>query len=371
MPEVRALREHDLTAVADMFQRILRKSGDPATPSLRAYLKTIFLDTPDFDPQLTSRVHVRDDGRVSGFIGILPLRMELRGEPLCAAICSSLMVDAREDDPFAAARLLRDVLAGPQDLSFTETSNDIATTMWRKMHASVLADYSLEWLRVIRPVSFALEMAAGRIGVLSVLKPLAAPFDGVFGQRAGPGGQAWPRYVPIAEKADAFTDTEATEDDLATLVPELLDAFSLRPQWTREQLGMMLVHARRKAVHGERVQRIVRSRAGKPIGFFLYYGDPGRVGRVVQIMTIPGQEGTVIDRLLKNAHARGMVAMRGRTQPALLEAMLGRKIIFVNASSTVVHSRRPDLLEALTSGRAFLNGFAGEGWTRLIGDRFD
>ena len=67
----------------------------------------------------------------------------------------------------------------------------------------------------------------------------------------------------------------------------------------------------------------------------------------------------------------GLVAMRGRTQPALLQAMIGKKCAFLHASSTVVHSRDPGLLEAMTTGRAFLNGLAGEGWTRLIGDRFE
>jgi hypothetical protein len=94
MSEIRPLQEHDLPAVADMFRVVLRKNSIPATPSLPSYLKSIFLDAPDFDPDLASKVHVRSDGRVSGFMGVLPLRMELRGEHVRAATCGSFMVEA-------------------------------------------------------------------------------------------------------------------------------------------------------------------------------------------------------------------------------------------------------------------------------------
>jgi hypothetical protein len=122
--------------------------------------------------------------------------------------------------------------------------------------------------------------------------------------------------------------------------------------------------------HGERVQQAVKSRSGKAIGLYLYYGNPGGIGRTVQIIAAPGQESIVIDCLMRNAHERGLAAIRGRTQPNLLNAMISKKCAFVHTSSTIVHSRNPDLLAAMTNGRAFLNGLAGEGWTRLIGDRF-
>jgi hypothetical protein len=45
--------------------------------------------------------------------------------------------------------------------------------------------------------------------------------------------------------------------------------------------------------------------------------------------------------------------------------------MFLHASSTIVHSRDPDLVKAATDGTAFFNGLCGESWTRLIGDSFD
>jgi hypothetical protein len=366
MPETRPLIAQDIPSVASMFQNILRKNKKSSAPSLQAYIKDIFLDVQDKHPELPSRVHINDQGQVTGFLGVMPMRMELNGRTLKAAVCGSFMVEAHESDPFAGARLLRSVLSGPQDLSFTETSNDLSTAMWAKMNAHALPGYSLEWLRVLRPAAFMVQATS-----LGVLRPLAKPVDAMLSRMGSKDQKNWICYKPMPEKADAFTDHDATEDEIAETIPLLLQPFALRPQWTAEELRIMLVHARRKSRHGERVQHIVKTRAGKTVGLFIYYGDAGHIGRVVQIMAQPGAEGIVLDRLLRQAYMRGMSALRGRVQPRLLDAMLGRKIGFVHAASTIVHTNQPDICNALTQGTAFINGFAGEGWTRLIGDDFE
>lgn len=368
MSSVRSFEAGDVDAVADLFQRLLRKSAEPASDDLKTYLRTLFLDLSAAEPELRSRVHVRTDGSVSGFLGVLPVEMEFEGRRLKAANCGTFACDDRDSDPFAGARLLRDVLSGPQDLSFTETANDISTDMWRTMRATVLGPYSLEWLRILKPAAFSLEAAAKRLSVLKLFRPAARAADVILCRRGEK--QAWSHYTPLAGKADAFVDGPVTDHEFASLCTQLIRHVPLRPAWDKPTLEVMLRHSERKAMYGERVQHAVRARSGKVIGLYLYYGDPGGIGRTVQIVAEPGQESIVIDCLMRNAHARGLVAIRGCTQPALLQAMIGKKCAFLHSSSTIVHSRNPALLEAMTAGRVFLNGLAGEGWTRLIGDRF-
>ena len=369
MSSVRLFEAGDVDAVAGLFQRLLRKSREPAGDDLKAYLQALFLDFAKDEPDMRSRVHLRADGSVSGFLGVLPLQMEFEGRRLRAANCGTFACDDRDNDPFAGARLMRDVLSGPQDLSFSETSNDVSTDMWRTMRASVLAPYSLEWLRILRPASFAVEAAAGRLSAARLLGPAARAADAFIRSRSGKSG--WSHYAPLAGKADAFIDAAADDGAFSDACLELAAPFALRPAWDRPMLESMLAHAQRKALHGERVQHVVKTRSGKTIGLYLYYGNRGGIGRTVQIMAQPGQESVVIDCLMRNAYERGLVAMRGRTQPNLLQAMIGKKCAFLHTSSTVVHARDPDILKAMTSGQAFLNGLAGEGWTRLIGDRFE
>jgi hypothetical protein len=368
MSSVRSFEAGDVDAVADLFQRLLRKTADPANDDLKTYLRTLFIDFSEKEPELRSRVHVRADGSVSGFLGVLPMEMEFEGRRLKVANCGTFACDDRDSDPFAAPRLLRDVFSGPQDFSFTETSNTISTDMWRKARATVLAPYSLEWLRILKPAAFSLEVAAGRHSALKLFRPIARAADAIVSRRSEK--QTWSHYAPQAGKADAFIDEPVPDDEFANLCRQFSSHFPLRPVWDRPMLETMLQHAARKAMHGERVQHAVKTRSGKAMGAYLYYGGPGGIGHTVQIMAEPGQESIIIDCLIRNAHARGLVAIRGRTQPALLQAMLGKKCAFLHTSSTIVHTRDPALLEAMTNGKAFLNGLAGEGWTRLIGDRF-
>jgi hypothetical protein len=363
---IRALAEADVPAVARQFQRILRKTREPATPALKAYLAKLFLHGPDSDPDIHSHVHTDDDGAVNGFIGVLPLPMTVHGRAVRGALCGTLMVENHADDPFAGARLMRAFLGGPQDISLTETANDISTTMWRKLRGTVLPDHSLEWLRLIRPVGFVAAAAASAIGPLRIFAPLAKPVDALIRRR----GSSW-AHVAAEIPDGTLASVDVADDETVDLFQKLTEAFAARPAWRRESLARMVAESKRKANYGAMVRRKVIARDGRPIGLFLYYGDPGRIGRVVQVLFQPGQAGAVIDSMLADAAGRGMVALRGRALPALLEAMLGRRFMFLHASSSIVHARDPALLEPFVAGKAFFNGFAGESWSRLIGDRFD
>ncbi|PSM16718.1 hypothetical protein [Nitratireductor sp. StC3] len=364
----RSLVAADVPVVARLFQKILRKTREPATPALETYLASVFLDGPDRDPEINSFVHLRRDGCVNGFVGVLPLPLLVGDRPVRGALCGTLMVEDHADDPFAGARLMRAFLGGPQDVSLTETANDISTTMWRKLRATVLPDHSLEWLRVIRPAGFAAEMAARAVGLGGVLRPLARPVDALV--RRGGDGPSW-THMPVGLPAGTLASAEVDDGEAAALFVELTGGYEVRPNWRAQSLARMLAESRRKAVYGAMVRRKVVARNGRPVGLFLYYGDPGRVGRVVQVLHAPGQAGIVLDSMLAHAGETGLVALRGRTMPALLEAMLGRRFMFVHASSSIVHARDKSLIEPFVAGRAFFNGFAGESWSRLIGDRFD
>ncbi|WP_313191929.1 hypothetical protein [Shinella zoogloeoides] len=369
MSSVRSFEAGDIGTVADLFQRLLRKTNAPASADLKSYLGTLFLDGESLRTGLTSRVHVRGDGTVSAFLGVLPVEMEFEGRRLLAANCGSFVSDDRDPDPFAGARLLREVLSGPQDLSFSETANEISTEMWRGARASVLGPYSLEWLRILKPSAFALEAVARRLPFARVARPLARLADAVVCRRGDK--PAWFHYRPLPGKADSFVDVPASDDDFIAAFLKFAQAFALRPRWEPPVLEAMLRHAKRKAFHGERVQHLVKARSGAVVGAYLYYGDAGGVGRTVQLLAAPGQESVVIDCLIRNAYERGLVAIRGRTLPPLLPAMVGKKCAFVHGAATIVHTRDPALLEAMVAGKAFINGLVGEGWTRLIGDRFE
>ncbi|WP_292897287.1 hypothetical protein [Nitratireductor sp.] len=363
------MEQDDISAVAEMFQRILRKRRSPAPHGMRDYLRKLFLDPPRRDNDIRSLVHLREDGQVNGFMGVLPMRFTYRGETLRSAIGGSFMVDGHEGDPYAGARLLRAFQSGPQDLSLTETANDVSTAMWRKLRGTNLTGYSLEWLRILRPAGFMAAIAADAFAPAALARPLARPLDALLRRRGAP-----PQWTHVADgefAQRALISEEADTAETMSLIRTFASTFALRPEWSESELERMVIEAQRKANYGTMVRRKVLARGGKPVGFFIYYGNRGGIGRVIQILSVPGHEGSVLDTMLDDATQRGLVALRGRGQPALVNAMLGRRFAFVHASSSIVYAKDKALLEPFVAGQAFFNGFAGESWSRLLGDRFD
>ncbi len=370
MSQIRPLQATDIPAVAGLFQRTFRDGGKPPPPALETYLRRHYLEAPAGDPEIASLVHIASDGDISGFVGVNVLPMTYGRRKLRAAICGSLMVESRANDPMAGARLLRTFLAGPQDISFSETASALSAQMWTRLRGVTLPQYSLDWVRVIRPSAFLLDLASRRVGAVRLLDPLARGLDRYLRGRMQENELRWSGVPEIWSGKGGFKATEIDQAGFAALVDPLTRQFPLRPGWSGEQLAHIIAEASQKPQYGEAVFASV-STGGAPVGAFLYHARPGGIARVLQVLAMPGQAGSVIDCLIGHAAQRGAAGLRGRTQPALLAAMLGRRIAFTQPASTVVHSRDEELVNAFLSSQGFFNGLAGEHWNRLAGGRFE
>lgn len=371
MSQIRPLEAADIPAVAGLFQRIFRERDKAAPPALAAYLRQHYLDAPGYDPEIAPLVHVASDGEISGFIGVNELPMDYQGRALRAAICGSLMVERRDSDPMAGARLLKAFLAGPQDLSFSETASEVSTQMWTRLRGVALPQYSLDWVRIIRPSAFMLALASSRIGAARLLAPLAGGVDRYLRGRMQENELRWSGVPGSWSVKGGLKVAEVDQAGFAELVDPLTRQFALRPSWSDAQLAHVIAEASAKPDYGEAVFASVATPGGAPIGAFFYHLQPGGIARVLQLLAAPGHAGPVIDCLIGHAAQRGAAGLRGRTQPALLEAMLGRRIAFTHLASTVVHAREETLVNAYRGAQGFFNGLAGEHWSRLVGGRFE
>jgi len=361
---IRPCTAADMPAVAALFQKSFRSGRQSAPAGLTSYLRELYLENPDHDPDLTSRVFAGADGTVTGFIGILPTRMTINGRAIRAAVAGSFMVDRPEENPLAGARLLRAFFAGPQDLSISESANSVSQAMWERLGARVAGHYSMEWLRVLRPAGFAVAMAADRVPATRFAAPLGRGLDAIAGRiglvslgldgRGAGGGHA----------------IDADRGAIEGAVTEFASAYALRPSWSAEQLAWRLDHASLKDRHGGQVRRIVTGRNGSPVGCYLYYGRPGGIAWVLQVLANQADFGAVVDDLLIHAMERGCVAVRGRMCPGLSEALLTRRCLFFHQSSTIYRTTDAEVSAALRSGDALVTGLAGESWIRLIGHGF-
>lgn len=348
-----------LPAVAGMFAQTFRGGAGRSAETLRSTIAQLFLERDAAYADIPSLVHVTADGRVDGFLGVHVAAFECAGQPVRVAFCGSLMAASPDTDPFVGAKLLRRFLAGPQDISASESANAVSQGLWTRLRGAVLPDYSLEWIRVLRPAGFGIALAGHARPALRHMAPLARPFDALAGRI---GAFHAPQPGPCTDE----------EGDSAT-IGALLERFSadavLRPEWSAVDLCRRLADARHKARYGQMQARIVR-RGKTAIGLFVYHAHPGSIAHVLDIAAAPGQLPAVVDHLFAHAHARGLAGLRGRTRPDLLEALLTRRCHFSHRAATVVTSRDPALMDRIRSGRLVINGLAGENWMPLIGHDF-
>ncbi|CDN52460.1 Hypothetical protein RG1141_CH00930 [Neorhizobium galegae bv. officinalis bv. officinalis str. HAMBI 1141] len=361
---VRDFERGDIEAVAQLFQETFRKSKAPS-PSLIAYLEEAFFDHPWAEPDIRSKVFAEADGRVSGFIGVFPSRLELDGRPLRAAFAGSMMVRNPKENPLAGARLLRSFLTGPQDISLTETANATALGMWQKAGHPLDPGYSMNWLRILRPASAAVEILARRLRPATLLRPLG---------RIADRGAALTRMTPLRpadRSASRITFRDVTREEFGTSLLTLALNYPLRPRWDGHSLGWFLRQAEDKRSFGYPEWRVGFAPDGRPVAAYVYFAGPGEIGWLLQALSAPNATPDLLDDLFAHAYEIGCSGIRGSGHPWLTPALMSRKTIFYGRSFYVAQARDKSLLEPIRSGQALISGLAGESWTRLIGDRFD
>jgi hypothetical protein len=364
MTAIRPLQPDDIPSVAGLFQRIFRNSARPAPEALTACLADLFLQHPWQDPDLGSRVHVGADGAIGGFVGVLPLRLTLHGKPVRAAVAGSLMVERPHEQPTAGARLLRSVAQGPQDLALSETANALSAGMWARLGGEQMTLSSLEWIRVFHPAGFALALAAGAVPPLKLMRPIARLADRIAGAV---------KRNPLrleGEPAPYARDSDLSDDALVPALIDLAQNYALRPDWDEATLRWLFARAARKGRHGPMIRRAVLDRRGALMGCYVYYARPQGIAWVLQILARPDAADAVVASLFTHAHQLGAVAIRGRTHPRIMAALMARRCLFLRVSATIAASRDPACLDAIRAGDALLGGLAGESFSPLIGDTF-
>ena len=366
---VRSFTTADVPAVATLFTRIFLRRGEVTPVGLEQYLTSVFLSAPWTDPEINSLVHVRPDGTVNGFIGVLPVPFQWGERRLRGAVFSSLMVDDHEADPMAGARLMRALLAGPQDLSFCETASEVTIAMWERLKGVSLLQHSLTYLRILRPFGYMTETLRRRTALAAPLALLASPIDGLVRTRLPAGTLR--RWAYNARHDDRLLEAPLTPEGLIRLLPQFLAEYPIRPAWTSETITRVLADAAVKPNFGPMTLQLVTSAGGAPVGAFAYHGRPGRTAHVLQGFATRRHAAAVVDRMFSHAAQSGMVAVVGRTEPHLLQALAGSETVLFHIAASAVHSRDPVLVAAYLRGDGFLNGIAGETWSRLIGDNFE
>ncbi|HEX8862462.1 MAG TPA: hypothetical protein VGC06_25895 [Actinomycetes bacterium] len=357
MSSIRPLERDDLTGVASLYERVMRSGSPTPPPGLGAYLGRMVLDHPWADPELPSLVSTSRDGAVEGFIGSHVRRLRFDGKPLRLRYSEWFVTDPAVRERGVGALLLRSYLAGPQDLTITDTAAGPVRRMWERLGGMTAPLPSIGWVRFFRPFRFASDYLLERSGNPSwkrAAHPVTALLDG--GTRRVPA-------VRLQVQRPSTRDEELVPRALLDHLACLTDGLRLRPDYDKEFLDWLFAEMSAVTSRGALVRRLVSAPDGRVLGWYVAYLPAGGVGEVVQLVAPDDDVDAVLEHLLHDAWRSGATLLRGRLEPRLFEPVARRRC-YLRPSGTrvLVHARDPEVTAALALGQALLTKMEGTWW---------
>lgn len=359
---VRALDGRDVARVAELYENVLGKGDQASSDPMGARLQSILLDHPWYDDAVPSLVFEDENDRIIGCIGVMPRPMLFNGRKITAAVSHSFIVEPGSRSSLAALELARHFLSGPQDLSMAEGSN-VSRRIWERNGGSTSLLYSLSWTRPLQPSRYVLSFLSRRglsPAVGWALKPFCRLMDTVT-----PLISHTPFHLPEPVDSEEDLDGETLWQNLA----EFETGHTLHPHYDGNSSSWLLERLARNKNRGT-LQKVNVLDGRRTLGWYVYYENFDGTGEVVQI----GAKGDCIDRVLDHlfyrAKKNGLVAVTGQMDPGLFPALARRNCLFHHdgGSWMLIHSRYPELVDAVHRGDAFLTRMDGEWWiSSLLG----
>jgi hypothetical protein len=347
---IRPFTPDDIPAVVALRRQAFRRSEQRTAEDLARYFGRIFFGNPWRDEALPSLVYCGPQGRISGFLGVVPRPALFEGQPVRVAVGTQLMVDPAARG-LAGFELMKAFLTGPQDLSLSDVANDLSRRMWEALGGATSFIHSLQWTQPVRRGRFYAGRLAGRLhvrGLALALRPASWAVDAMS-----------PRPV-LPEDVRAVPLTPAL---IATRGEDVLSGIALRPRYDERSISWLFDQLACKRALGALSGVFAQNAAGAPIGWGVYYSTPGGIGHVVQIAAAKELLRDVFECLRHDAWERGLAALTGRVEPALL-AVVGSTGARIEREGpwVLLHSARPELVAAIHAGDAFLSRLEGEWW---------
>ena len=355
---VRPFEEPDIPACAELHRKVFGITADPRVDLPAAYhhyFRSLFLDNPGRAAGVGPLV-CEENGKIIGFLGAIPRPLRFRGRSVLALLTSQFVVDPASRS-LAGVKLMKACLAGPQDLTFADESNDPSRGLWERLEGKTALVHSLHWLALTRPALRMLEMthppqllAAAGAGVARLLDSAVGRIPRSPWRRALPSGlQARP-----LEPLDLLRFWHECQ---ASVIPDHSEATLL---WTLDRIRQL------KNLHGELHAVTLWTADGRLAGAYAYHAHPGDVSQVVLFASQPALDSQVLDHLLASATEAGLSALTGRVPPRHVHAFSRASCLMSNRPKwTLVHSRDEAIVNAILSGDDALSAIDGEWFTHF------
>ena len=344
MVEIRPLERSDMAAVT----RLLRAEM-PGWELREDVLAASVIDHPWNDPETPSLVAVGDDGSVVGFIGAQARRMRFGERAIRGVCCTQLTVAAEHRAGATGALLLRRMVSGPQEVTWSDSSTDVVLRLWEAFGGHLDHARAADFMLVLRPLQWVGRVIKAKLG------------GGEIGRRlvpvqALPAGERFTSREPVTA-APGVEGAEATPAEVAAALPDLSRHLEVHVEWDEEELGHVLKQV--GAIEEGVSCRMVR-REGRVIGWYAYLRRPGEVSRVLHLAAAKRAADDVLADLIADATENGSAVLAGRAEPHLESALRRRHATLELVRQPTVRAADPALAAALGTGASLLTRLEGE-----------
>jgi hypothetical protein len=352
---IRRFEEDDVPQVAELHRRVMRTHapdvGDWMQP-YRNYFRAVFLSDAAVTTGLSSLVYQRE-GRIRGFLGVMPRHMQFQGKPLLAVVCSQFVVDPAERGQ-AGLQMLKRCFAGDQDLSITDEAAECTRKIWEWCGGTAALPYSTHWVRPLRPTQAALAIAGlhgARESFHRVLSPFARAADAVAARVVN-------RFRPAQPSGARELLTDET---LLACLTDFAHRCAMGPAYDAQSVRWVLERVRGHVAHGALRAVAVKDDANMIAGWFIYHARRSGTSEVLQIGAEPRQHRLVLDHLFDDAWQQGVAVLTGRFEPAFAPHLSENGcLLYRRGYWTLVHAKRQEICHALQRGDAFFSRLEGE-----------
>ncbi len=361
---VRNLAREDLPRISSMFLRNFRGRSNAQSPRLEKHLADFFLDHPHYDEATSSLVHETPDGRLSGFLGISPVRLRFEGKPGAGSIISTWMIDEAARDSRAAVALARAHLARRHMLTISDTTSRLSIGFQSNMHTEFAALQSLRWLK---PLNFAASGLVSAAGAMGVATPPAAISAARACERAArrlarrsgvSDAKGWRiEIVPVARFAQGLAD--------------LTQRYRLAPDWSASDLAWLFNFAGEREAARSVTLYEARDSSGGLAGVCACVTDDRQRAEVMQIVIRPRAEEAVLQLLMRQARDEGSISIGGRLDPSVGRGLFAiPRVLYQHGAGVVLKTADPEASRAIACGEGLIGGLIGDAWTPLARDSY-
>jgi hypothetical protein len=355
---VRPLAEADLPRVVELYWQYMRKRDGAPPAALHTTFRDLYFTNPFVDPNFPPLVYEDKDGKIVGFLGNIVRKMVVCGEPIRVAFGGNLVVHPDSRSNLAAPRLLGTFMAGSQDLSLTDSANDLSRKLIERLGFRAIPAMNIHFARPIKPshyLVYAVSRGTGP-GVGTALKIVSKPFCAV-----ADGIAARLKFSPFRQNGSALRGSELNEETLLQCFGQFRSDYSLWPDYNVDALKWLLGFMNHMPARGNLRKILVRDGHDEIVGWYIYYVRPGAVGEVVQIGGNAKHTKKILDHLFHDAWQQGVVGLHGVVTSKRMADYSDRNCLFTcRGGWAMAHSRRPELIELLERGEGFLSRLDGE-----------